>query len=200
MNKDNVIPQLHRNAPEDQPGNPSWTPDWSRNDTPGQRSGPHFASILPIDKLSRVDCLHVIPALNSALPVRVYAAPPLTHFPLSLFPYLFTTAQARTVSAGTVVVDPEANGREYLAVLEGELEVQRETITASGADEIQFGRLMKSAGTKAIVLMHTIPRRSCVRAVTAARILQLDSMRVEALLDWIRRGDARRKPVKVRHR
>ena len=103
-----------------------------------------------------------------------------------------------TVAAGTVVVDPEANGREYLAVLEGELEVQRENITASGADEIQFGRLMKSAGTKAIVLMHTIPRRSCVRAVTAARILQLDGVRVEALLDWIRRGDARRKPVKFR--
>ncbi len=198
MNKDNVIPRPYRIATDDPPASPSWATDSPRNDAPGQRSGPHFASILPIDKLSRVDCLHVIPALNSALPVRVYAAPPLTHFPRSLFPYLFTTAQVRTVPAGTVVVDPEANGREYLAVLEGELEVQRENITVSGADEIQFGRLMKSAGTKAIVLLHTIPRRSCVRAVTAARILQLDGARVEALLDWIRRGDARRKPVKFR--
>jgi len=149
-------------------------------------------------RLSRVDALHVIPALNSVLPVRVYAAAPLTGLPYTLFPHLFATAQLRSVSADAVVVGPETARREYLAVLDGEIEAQRENTAADGVDEIRAGRLMKSAVAQAIVLLHTIPRRSCVRALTASRVLQLDSERVEALLGWMLRCDARRKPLKFR--
>jgi len=38
-----------------------------------------------------------------------------------------------------------------------------------------------------------------VRALTAARVIQLDSLRVEALRGWMLRCDARRKPGKFRH-
>jgi len=157
-----------------------------------------FVSVSPTDKLSKVDSLHVIPALGSNLPVRVYASPPLTQLPLSLFGFLLTTVQRHVYPAGTQLVDPKANRREYLAVLDGELETCGENVAPDGTEEIQIGRLMNSASTHAIILLHTVPRRTSVRAVTPVRILQLDSARVEALLAWLLRCDIRRKPTLCR--
>jgi hypothetical protein len=197
---DSSTPRAYRRAERDDSVGPAWA-GRPANEVPAagvHKPGPLFASVLPTERLSRIDCLHVIPALSSTLPMRVYAASPLTHLPHSLFPHLLSTARVWTVSAGTLLVDPEQNCREYLAVLAGELEVQRERVAVAGADEIQIGRLMNSAGTQGIILLHTIPRRASVRAMTAARVLQLDGMRVEALLAWMLRCDARRKPPKVR--
>jgi len=162
---------------------------------------PHtgFVSIAPTERLSRVDGLHIVQSLNSALPVRLYVAAPLTELPVTLFPYLFATAEQHSVPKGSVLVEADSNRHEYLAVLEGELEVQSETAPVGGAEEFRIGRLMKSAESQAIVLLHTIPRRSTVRALTAARVIQLDSLRVEALRGWMLRCDARRKPGKFRH-
>jgi hypothetical protein len=133
------------------------------------KSRPHFASVSPTDRLAKVDALHVIPALGSDLPVRVFAASPLSQLPHALFRYLLTTVQSRRIPAGTLAVDPDTNRREYLAVLEGELEICRENVAYDGTEEIQIGRLMKSASTRAIILLHTIPRYTSVRAVTPAR-------------------------------
>lgn len=150
-----------------------------------------------LDKLARIDGLHIIPTLGQALPMRLYAGSPLTDLPAPLFPYLFATASQRQVSPGTILVPPDVNRLEYLAILEGELEVEHRVIDAEGSESFETGRLMKSAATQAIVLLHTVPWRSTVRALTAAHVLQLDSARVEALRGWMLRCDARRKPGKL---
>lgn len=167
---------------------------------PGFPSGKprlHFTSIARNEKLTKIDFLHTVPAIDAALPFRIYAAAPLNEFPHALVRYLLETALVFRFVAGGVAVDAETNRRSYLALLDGEMEVCRETVGVDGSEEIQVNRLMKSATAQGIILLHTIPRRSSVRALSATQVLMLDATRVEALLAWMHRCDIRRKPKRL---
>lgn len=157
----------------------------------------HFTSIAPNEKLAKIDFLHVVPAIDGALPFRIYAAPPLSEFPHALIRYLLEIALVFRFPAGALAVDPETNRRSYLALLGGEMEVYRETTGVDGNEEIQVSQLLKSATMQGIILLHTISRRSRVRALSAAQVLMLDATRVEALLAWMLRCDTRRKPKRL---
>ncbi len=157
----------------------------------------HFASIAPHEKLTKIDFLHVVPVIDAALPFRIYAAWPLTELPHALIRYVLETALVFRFPSGALAVDPETNRRSYLALLDGEMEVCRETIGADGSEEIQVSQLLKSATSQGIILLHCIPRRSRVRALSAVQVLMLDAIRVEALLAWMHRCDTRRKPKRA---
>lgn len=161
---------------------------------PSSKPRLHFTSIAPNEKLTKIDFLHVVPAIDAALPFRIYAAAPLNEFPHALIRYLLETALVFRFPAGGLPVDADTDRRSYLALLDGEMEVCRETVGVDGNEEIQVNRLLKSATAHGIILLHTIPRRSQVRTLSATRVLMLDATRVEALLAWMHRCDTRRKP------
>lgn len=116
---------------------------------------------------------------------RLRALPPFCHAPDLLLDQALTSARLRQVRAGTVLIRPEAEGRDYLALIEGELEVCRSYVSPSGAEEIHLGRLASDANE--IVLVHAMPRHTSVRAVTAARVLHIGGERIEELLAWSQR-------------
>ncbi len=173
---------------------PAFRPAYAVPGFPAGKPRLHFTSIAPNEKLTKIDFLHVVPAIDAALPFRIYAASPLNEFPHALIRYLLESALVLRFPAGALAVDPETNRRSYLALLDGEMEVCRETVDVDGNEEIQVNRLLKSATTQGIILLHTIPRQSRVRALSATQVLMLDATRVEALLAWMHRCDARRKP------
>lgn len=173
---------------------PAFRPVYAVPGFPSGKPRLHFTSIAPNEKLTKIDFLHTVPAIDAALPFRIYAAAPLSEFPHALIQYLLETALVFRFPAGGLAVDAEANQRSYLALLDGEMEVCRETIAVDGSEKIQVNRLMKSATAQGIILLHTIPRRSSVRALSATQVLMLDATRVEALLGWMHRCDIRRKP------
>lgn len=176
---------------------PAFRPAYAVPGFPTGKPRLHFSSIAPNEKLTKIDFLHVVPAIDVALPFRIYAASPLNEFPHALIRYLLETALVFRFPAGGLAVDAETNRRSYLALLDGEMEVCRETIDADGNEEIQVNRLLKSATAQGVILLHTIPRHSRVRALTATQVLMLDATRVEALLAWMHRCDSRRKPKRI---
>lgn len=173
---------------------PPFRPAYAVSDFPAGKPRLHFTSIAPNEKLTKIDFLHVVPVIDAALPFRIYAASPLNEFPHALIRYLLETAQVFRFPAGGLAVDAETNRRSYLALLDGEMEVCRETVGVDGNEEIQVNRLLKSATAHGIILLHTIPRRARVQALNAAQVLMLDATRVEALFSWMHRCDTRRKP------
>ena len=176
---------------------PAFRPAYAVPGFPAGKPRLHFTSIAPNEKLTKIDFLHTVPAIDAALPFRIYAAAPLNEFPHALVRYLLETALVFRFPAGGLAVDAETNRRSYLALLDGEMEVCREIVGVDGNEEIQVNRLLKSATAHGIILLHTIPRRSHVRALSATKVLMLDATRVEALLAWMRRCDNRRKPKKL---
>ena len=176
---------------------PEFRPAYAVPGFPTGKPRLHFTSIAPNEKLTKIDFLHAVPAIHAALPFRIYAASPLNEFPHALIRYVLETALVFRFPVGALAVDPETNRRSYLALLDGEMEVCRETAGVDGNEEIQVSRLLKSATTQGIILLHTIPCRSRVRALSAAQVLMLDATRVEALLAWMHRCDTRRKPKRL---
>ena len=122
---------------------------------------------------------------NNRYMEQLRATPPFCYAPDLLFNQVFKSARLREVTAGTLLVRPEAEGNDYLALLEGELEICRSYVGADGAEEIHLGRLVCDA--KQVVLVHAMPRLTGVRAMTAARVLHIDGQRVEELLAWSQR-------------
>lgn len=172
----------------------AFRPAYPGTDFPDGKQRLHFTSIAPKEKLTKIDFLHVVPAIDAALPFRIYAASPLNEFPHALMRYLLETALIFRIPVGGLAMDMETNRRSYLALLDGEMEVCREAVGADGNEEIQVNRLLKSATAQGILLLHTIPRRTRVQALNAVQVLMLDATRVEALLSWMHRCDTRRKP------
>lgn len=177
---------------------PPFRPAYAVSGFPAGKPRLHFTSIAPNEKLTKIDFLHTVPAIDAALPFRIYAASPLNEFPHALIRYLLETALVFRFPAGGLAVDADTNRRSYLALLDGEMEVCRETVGVDGSEEIQVNRLMKSATAQGIILLHTIPRHSRVRALSPTQVLMLDATRVEALLAWMHRCDSRRKPKRIR--
>lgn len=116
---------------------------------------------------------------------RLRRLPLFQHAPDLLLERVLQTARLRDVAAGTMLIRPEADGRDYLALLAGELELCRSYVAPGGAEEVHLARLI--GVTDEITLIHAMPRLTSVRAVTAARVLHIDGERVEEMLAWSQR-------------
>ncbi len=116
---------------------------------------------------------------------RLRQLPLFRHAPDLLLQRVLQAARLRGVEAGTMLIRPDQDGRDYLALLEGELEICRSYVGPCGAEEIHLARLVGAIDE--VALIHAMPRLTSVRAVTAARVLYLDGERIEELLAWSQR-------------
>lgn len=116
---------------------------------------------------------------------QLRALPPFCHAPDMLRDRLLKSARLREASAGSVLIQSEEEASDYLALVQGELEICRSYVGLDGAEEIHLGRVV--CDSSQIVLVHALPRLTAVRAVTAVRVLHIDGQCVEELLAWSQR-------------
>lgn len=167
---------------------------------PDVKRPPAMSTSTPVmyrpERLERIDGLHRIPAISPAVASRIYAAAPLTELPASLIPYLISCAERMDARPGDEIVPPDLDGYSHIAVASGEVEVVLPEYPFGDSASFEPVRLLNCAADMAIVILHSIPRGSTVRAVTGARVMRLDSRRVDALRGWMLRCDARRRPAR----
>ena len=116
---------------------------------------------------------------------RLRGLPLFRHAPDLLLQRVLHVACLHEVEAGAMLIRPDQDGRDYLGLLDGELEICRSYTGPGGAEEIHLGRIVSAVDE--IALIHAMPRLTSVRAVTAARVLSIDGERVEELLAWSQR-------------
>lgn len=95
-------------------------------------------------------------------------------------------ASARVVNAepGTRVIGQEGLDRDYMVLLEGELEVWREWTTDEGRIESEVGRIRPGEGVGEMALLAGAPRVASVYAVGPSRLLRVDGEAMDELLSW----------------
>jgi len=162
----------------------------------GRTSGGLFpgTAVCRPERLERIDGLHRIPAINATVPSRVYAAAPLTELPASLIPYLISCAAWLDARPGDEIIAPDTDSYSHIAIVSGEVEAVMPALQDALTASLEPVRLLNCAADQAIVIFHSIPRGTLVRAVTETRGVRLDSRLVDALRGWMLRCDARRRP------
>lgn len=136
-----------------------------------------------VNKVLKTECQPI--GSDDSYLKQLRALPPFCYAPDMLLDRALKSARLREASAGSVLVQSEEEGRDYLALIQGELEICRSYLGLDGAEEIHLGRVVSDSSQ--IVLVHALPRLTAVRAVTAARVLHIDGGRVEELLAWSQR-------------
>jgi CRP-like cAMP-binding protein len=125
--------------------------------------------------------------INTTHPLyaRLRQTAPFARLPERQFASLMESARWQQAGPGEWLVR-EADGEcDCLVLAAGELEVLRRVRTVAGVEEIEHARLAPDAGELAV--LHALPRRASVRAVTATQVLRLDGEQLEELLAWSQR-------------
>ncbi len=97
---------------------------------------------------------------------------------------LFSSADLLRVGAGTELIRQGDTRRDYLVLLDGELEVRRSWTAADGHAETSVGRVRPGEGVGEMSVLSSLPRGATVTAVLPSRLLRLDGERMDELLSW----------------
>lgn len=102
---------------------------------------------------------------------------------------------------GTQLIGQGEHRRDYLVVLDGELEVRREWLTAEGRNEMSLGRVRPGEGVGEMAVLTAVPRGAGVVAVRESRVLRVDGEAIDDLLSWSAHlADAMRADAELRRR
>lgn len=95
-------------------------------------------------------------------------------------------ASGRIIHAesGIQLIAQGETSRDYLVVIEGELEVRREWLGADGRQEISLGRVRPGEGVGEMAVLSAVPRGASVIAVRSSRVLRIDGDAIDELLSW----------------
>lgn len=112
-------------------------------------------------------------------------------------------ASGRIVRAdsGTQLIGQGEHSRDYLVVIEGELEVRREWLGADGRQEMSLGRVRPGEGVGEMAILSAVPRGASVLAIRPSRVLRIDGDAIDELLSWSSHlKDALREDAEMRRR
>ena len=112
---------------------------------------------------------------------------PFASLPEQQFAGLLAAASLENVAAGDVLISQGDLNRDYLVLLEGEVEIRRIYQTEEGTEELEVGRLSPGHGMGEIAVLYGVPRQANVRAVVASRFLRINGDQMEELLAWSQR-------------
>ena len=119
----------------------------------------------------------------------------------SQFTSLLASARHEDVSDGAVLIEQGAPDRDFLILLEGELEIRRRYFSSADAEELEVGRVLPGQGVGEFALLLGVPRQASVRAVGPSKVLRIDNERMEELLAWSQRfADGLRDTAELRTR
>jgi len=109
---------------------------------------------------------------------------PFAHLSSEEIAGLLEGAHIGTAEPGEVLIAQGGQDRDYLVLLEGELEVTRTWVEPGGQEEVRLGYIKPRQGAGEISLLGSPPRGASVRAVQPSRFLRLDSDKMDELLAW----------------
>jgi len=121
---------------------------------------------------------------NSALYAQLRQARPFAGLSEQQFSSLLAPAILENVSAGSMLIQQGDMDRDYLVLLEGEIEVRRQYLSADGVAELEVGRLFPGQGLGEFAVLFGLPRQASARAIGPSRVLRIDGDRMEELLAW----------------
>jgi len=109
---------------------------------------------------------------------------PFAHLSAEELAGLLEAAQVATALPGDMLIAEGDRDRDYLVLLEGELEVSRTWIEPGGQQEVKLGYIKPGQGVGEISLLGSPPRGASVRATRPSRFVRLDADRMDELLAW----------------
>lgn len=110
-------------------------------------------------------------------------------------------ALSLTAAPGDILIRQSDVDRDYIVLLEGELEVRRACLSIEGQDAVQVGLIRPGAGVGEMALLSAVPRRASVVAVKPSRYLRFPAEHMGELVAWSQAFSARiRHDAHLRHR
>ena len=114
---------------------------------------------------------------------------------------LIASGHLSRAESGTHLISQGERSRDYLVVIEGELEVRREWLGADGRQEISLGRVRPGEGVGEMAVLSAVPRGASVVAIRPSRVLRIDGDAIDELLSWSGHlADALREDAEMRRR
>ena len=118
---------------------------------------------------------------------QLRAKRPFAALPEQQFSSLLASASLEEVMAGSLLIQQGDMDRDYLVLLEGEIEIRRQYRTAQDEEDLEVGRLFPGQGVGEIALLFGVPRQASVRAIVPSRVLRINGDQMEELLAWSQR-------------
>lgn len=97
---------------------------------------------------------------------------------------LLASGRIARTDGGSVLIGQGERSRDYLVVLEGELEVRRDWLGADGRQEVSLGRVKPGEGVGEMAVLSAVPRGASVVALRPSRVLRIDGDAIDELLTW----------------
>ena len=117
-----------------------------------------------------------------ALYGQLRAKRPFAALPEQQFSSLLASASLEEVKAGSLLIQQGGMDRDYLVLLEGEIEIRRQYRTAQDEEDLEVGRLFPGQGVGEIALLFHQPRSASVRALEYCNLYALDKATFERIL------------------
>lgn len=120
----------------------------------------------------------------SALLERVSVIRPFSCLSKPQLEHAIQASRVEFACIGQTIIEEGEGDRDYVLLLEGELEVRRRYINGDGVAELDIGCLRPGDGAGEMALLQGLPRQASVRAVCDSRYLRINGERMEELLAW----------------
>jgi CRP-like cAMP-binding protein len=124
-------------------------------------------------------------SMQAELAARLRALPVFAELTQEQFSALCGDAQVQAAQAGDVLIRQNDVERDYLVVLDGELEVTRQLRGPGGVEQVKVGHVKPGAGVGEMALLSAVPRRASVCAVTPVRYLRIAADRLDEMLAMV---------------
>jgi CRP-like cAMP-binding protein len=122
--------------------------------------------------------------LETGLIEQLQGIGPFAHLGAEEIAGLLQAAHAGTAQPGELLIAQGGKDRDYLVLLEGELEVTRTWVEPGGREEVRLGYITPGQGVGEISVLGSPPRGASVRAVQLSRFVRVDSDKMDELLAW----------------
>lgn len=97
---------------------------------------------------------------------------------------VFASAKLQRVDQGAKLIHQGETSRDYILLIDGELEVRREWTAADGTQEVSVGVIRPGEGVGEMALLSALPRGATVAATSNSRLLRIDGELMDELLTW----------------
>lgn len=126
---------------------------------------------------------------------------PFTLLSDTQFAQLLASVRREEVPAGVVLIGQDDADRDFLVLLEGELEIRRRYVSAGNVAELEIGRLFPGDVAGEFAVLFAAPRQANVTTVQPSVILRIEAGRMDELLAWTQRfADELRDTASLRSR
>lgn len=124
------------------------------------------------------------PIEKIALIEQMRSQGPFVYLSVEHIEFLLDSVQIEDAIPGDLLIIQGDSDRDYLLLLDGELEVTRKFSGANGEQELHVGLAKAGEGVGEMSLLSSLSRSASVRATRPSKILRIDGGKMDELLAW----------------